>query len=102
VWTVSEHALHVVVEADAPEEQIDLHLLGSQQIEGLERIERAAMVRVLAQPAVDRLPLGLPRALRLSLRAAGRDTTRRLELVRILLHHSPLLALRTPAPGTHF
>ena len=56
---VAEHALHVLVQADEPEGHVDLQLLGSHEIERLGGIERTAMLRVLPQPAVHLLPLGM-------------------------------------------
>jgi hypothetical protein len=40
-------------------EGVELELLGADQIEGLGSVERAAMSRVLAQPPVNSLMLGL-------------------------------------------
>src|SRR6185369_1075923 len=48
-----------VVQADEPEGHVDLQLLGSHEIERLGGIERTATVRVLPQPAVHLLPLGM-------------------------------------------
>jgi hypothetical protein len=56
---VAEHALHVLVQADEPEGHVDFQLLGSHEIERLGGIKRAAMSRVLAQPAIYLLPLGI-------------------------------------------
>jgi hypothetical protein len=43
VRLVTEHAFHVLVQADEPEGHVDLQLLGSHQIERLGGIERAAI-----------------------------------------------------------
>jgi hypothetical protein len=40
-----------------PEVDVDAHLLGAQQVEGLGRIQRGAMSRIAAESIVDTLPL---------------------------------------------
>ncbi|TMQ21703.1 MAG: hypothetical protein E6J90_13705 [Deltaproteobacteria bacterium] len=60
VRAISELALHVLVDADVPAQEVDLELLGTHEIEQLRGVERGAMAGVFAQPAIHRLPLGNP------------------------------------------
>jgi hypothetical protein len=57
---VAEYAFHVVIVTAAANKGIELELLCSHQVERLRGIERAAVLRILAQPAIDRTMLRLP------------------------------------------
>jgi hypothetical protein len=59
VRAIAQNALHVLVVSGTRVEGVELELLGADQIEGLGSVERAAMSRVLAQPPVNSLMLGL-------------------------------------------